>query len=186
MNLHPEKNLCNPINLGLTSGTLWADHNIGASSPSDFGDLFAWGETSIKNNYSQGYYNAKDKPSKTIARTKFDAASKLLGKNWSLPTEQQYKELIDECQWTWKQIDGHVGFEIEGPSGNSIFLPATGWICSTYIEYQNTYVYYWNSDRVIHNPQFARSLRFPDKEGKPNLANGYLYYGRGIRAVYTY
>ena len=33
------------IDLGLPSGTLWMDRNIGASSPEDAGLYFAWGET---------------------------------------------------------------------------------------------------------------------------------------------
>ncbi len=39
------------VDLGLPSGTLWADRNIGASSPEDYGDYFAWGETTTKSNY---------------------------------------------------------------------------------------------------------------------------------------
>jgi hypothetical protein len=36
----------NMVDLGLPSGLLWADRNVGASSPEDFGTYFAWGETS--------------------------------------------------------------------------------------------------------------------------------------------
>lgn len=35
----------NMVDLGLPSGLLWADRNIGASSPEDPGLYFAWGET---------------------------------------------------------------------------------------------------------------------------------------------
>lgn len=35
----------NMVDLGLPSGLLWADRNVGASAPEDFGTHFAWGET---------------------------------------------------------------------------------------------------------------------------------------------
>ena len=33
------------VDLGLTSGNLWATCNVGATNPQDYGDYFAWGET---------------------------------------------------------------------------------------------------------------------------------------------
>jgi len=40
------------VDLGLTSGTLWATCNIGATNPEDYGDYYAWGET--ETHYSAG------------------------------------------------------------------------------------------------------------------------------------
>ena len=34
------------VDLGLPSGTLWATCNVGAENPEDYGDYYAWGETS--------------------------------------------------------------------------------------------------------------------------------------------
>ena len=39
------------VDLGLPSGTLWATMNVGADSPEDYGDYFAWGETEPKDYY---------------------------------------------------------------------------------------------------------------------------------------
>ena len=39
------------VDLGLPSGTLWATCNIGANSPEEYGDYFAWGETVPKAAY---------------------------------------------------------------------------------------------------------------------------------------
>ena len=36
------------VDLGLPSGTLWATCNVGASKPEEWGDHFAWGETTPK------------------------------------------------------------------------------------------------------------------------------------------
>ena len=100
-----------------------------------------------------------------------------------MPSEKQFRELLDECQWLWTQKGGHCGYEIMGKNGNSIFLPAAGWIRSMSPEYQNKYGYYWTTMRNTTNQSYARSLQFP-KEGKGIIGNGYLYYGRSVRAVH--
>ena len=174
---------CRPVDLGLTSGTLWADRNVGAATLPDFGDLYAWGEISTKEDYSQGMYDSTNKPKSNITLQKNDVATTILGDDWEIPSEKQYRELLNECQWRWIQIKGHYGYEITGKNGNKIFLPAAGWICSSKPDYQNKYGYYWTSERVTSNSQFARSLQFP-KDGKGIIGNGYLYYGRSVRAVY--
>ena len=174
---------CRPVDLELPSGTLWGDRNIGAKNEADFGMLYAWGEISTKEDYSQGMYDSTNKPKSNITLQKNDVATTILGDDWEIPSEKQYRELLNECQWKWIQIKGHYGYEITGKNGNKIFLPAAGWICSTKPDYQNKYGYYWTSERVTSNPQFARSLQFP-KDGKGIIGNGYLYYGRSVRAVY--
>ena len=150
----------------------------------DFGDLYAWGEITKKKDYSQGMYDSTDKPQSIITSVKNDVAKCIIGGNWATPTEKQFKELLSECQWEWAQIEGHYGFKIIGKNGNHIFLPAARWICSTKTDYQNKYGYYWTSERTTSNPQFARSSQFP-RDGKGIIGNGYLYYGRSIRAVYV-
>ena len=149
---------CQPVDLGLTSGTMWADRNVGAATASDFGNLYSW--------------------------PKHDVAVAELGGEWSMPSEEQFKELLSECKWHWKKVDGHNGYEIEGKNGNRIFLPASGWNRGTVVEYQNQYGYYWTSERSI-NTRFARSLQFP-KNGKGIVGNGDLHVGRSVRAVFVY
>ena len=48
------------VDLGLPSGTLWADHNIGATNPEDYGDYYAWGETQTKETYNWTTYKWMD------------------------------------------------------------------------------------------------------------------------------
>lgn len=175
--------LCHPIDLGLSSGTLWGDRNVGAKAKTDFGDLYAWGEVKVKDDYSISDYVEQLKPSRKITSQKHDAAATVLGTEWALPTEEQFKELIIECKWIWKAANGRNGYEIIGKNGNKIFLPASGWCQSTEVENRNKYGYYWTSERSA-NPQFARSLQFP-KNGKGIVGNGFLYVGRSIRAVYV-
>lgn len=175
---------CHPVNLGLSSGTMWADRNIGAATESDFGNLYSWGETKTKEEYSISTYDERLKPIQKINQTRYDVAVSELGLEWSIPSEEQFKELLSECKWCWKKMDGHNGFEIEGKNGNRIFLPASGWNRGTEVEYQNQFGYYWTSDRSL-NTRFARSLRFP-KDGKGVVDNGDLYVGRSVRAVFVF
>lgn len=178
-----ENDQCQPIDLGLPSGTLWGDRNLGAKKPSDYGNLYAWGEIKSKEDYSQYTYVEQLKPYHKITTPQHDAATAELGEKWSMPTEEQFKELLLECNWHWTNKNGHNGYDIVGKNGNRIFLPASGWSRDTTIEYQNQYGNYWTSERSS-NTKFARSLQFP-KDGKGIVGNGYLHHGRNIRAVYV-
>lgn len=161
------------VDLGLTSGTLWADKNIGAKHIGDYGELYSWGEVETKKDYRQLCYSNID--AMRIIRTEYDVAMKILGSDWQLPSQAQFDELIRECSWEWKDN----GFSVVGKNGNSIFLPASGWSCSSVVEYKNKYGYYWTGEKV--NSTFAKELIFSNSEYK--TGNGYLYYGRSIRAV---
>lgn len=174
---------CQPVDLGLTSGTLWADRNVGASTASDFGNSYSWGEIKIKIDYSISTYVEQLKPLQITNQSKHDVAIAELGEDWSMPTEEQIRELLSECKWRWKKIDGHNGYEIEGNNGNKIFLPASGCNLGTAVEYENQRGYYWTSERSS-NSRFARRLRFP-KEGKGVVGNGDLHVGSSVRAVFA-
>lgn len=55
-----------------------------------------------------------------------DAARMSLGKKWCMPTKEQLQELLDNCEWTYGQMEGVDGWTVTGSNGNSIFLPAAG------------------------------------------------------------
>lgn len=122
------------VDLGLPSGTLWADRNVGADSPEDYGDYFAWGETTPKNIYSwvtyKFYdgsvlkYNSSDK--KTCLELSDDAAYVNWGNKWRMPTKEETLELANNCKWTISTRNGVKGFYVTGPNGNSIFMPVAG------------------------------------------------------------
>lgn len=167
----------NGVDLGLPSGTIWANMNVGANSVSDFGDLLSWGESETKESYTD-YDYVKETKNLTLWGRR-DAAYTMLGSEWHTPSANDFDELIENCCWRWTMLNGHYGYEIKGRNGNSIFLPASGWIHTDTIEYRNEYGYYWTSDWV--NDTFAKGLLFSKSEKK--IGNGYLYYGRNIRAV---
>lgn len=173
----PENEQLTGMDLSLPSGTLWANMNIGADKVSSFGDLFSWGESETKDSYTEFDYVKETKHQSLEGR--HDAAYTILGAEWQTPSVSDFQELIDNCKWTWTSRNGHNGYEVEGQNGNAIFLPASGWIHTDSVEYQNVYGYYWTSDRV--NDKFAKGLLFSKSEKK--IGNGYLYYGRNIRPV---
>jgi hypothetical protein len=165
------------IDLGLSSGTCWASMNVGAECESDYGDLFSWGEISIKDNYGQAQYGKKI-PNNIIGNT-HDVATMTFGKDWQIPSAEQFDELMSQCIWTWTEQNGHKGYKIIGSNGNMLFLPASGWICSSTIEYRNRYGYYWTGTSV--NKIYAKGILFSETMKK--IGNGYLYYGRCVRPV---
>ena len=125
------------VDLGLPSGTLWATCNVGASTPEEYGDYFAWGETKPKDCYSDStYFDTSDGKTfqkynnnggKTELDLSDDAAYVNWGEGWRIPSEQQLNELRSECTWTWCSIKGVDGHEVKSKNNNnSIFLPAAG------------------------------------------------------------
>ena len=112
------------IDLGLPSGTLWADRNVGADSPEGYGYYFRFGETTPYTKDSQPYEDVGIEGE--FAGTKRDAATVILGGQWRMPTLEQIKELITECSRQWTEVGGVNGVMVTGPNGNSIFLPAAG------------------------------------------------------------
>ena len=123
------------VDLGLS--VKWAMTNIGANTPEDYGDYFAWGETEPKDEYTwENYkwcdgtdthitkYNTSD--GKITLELEDDAAHVNWGSNWRMPRKDELKELIDSCQWERATFNDVVGNKITGPNGNSIFIPAAG------------------------------------------------------------
>ena len=132
------------VDLGLPSGVKWANMNLGASKPEDYGDYYAWGETSPKSNYTWGTYKWNDGSEMNITKyitdhaaanvddkdkldPEDDVAHVVLGGGWRMPTNEELTELIDRCNWTWTTMNGVNGYLVASKSGgSSIFLPAAG------------------------------------------------------------
>lgn len=146
------------VDLGLPSGTLWATCNVGAESPEDYGDYFAWGETEPKTEYTSNTYkwcnggnlsnitkyNSSD--NKMILELEDDAAYVNWGSSWRMPTIQEQEELRTECTWTWSTQNGVNGYKVTSKiNGNSIFLPAAGYRTITYLNESGSYGHYWSS-----------------------------------------
>lgn len=127
------QNASDAVDLGLSVN--WASHNIGAKHPEQSGSFFAWGEYKEKSYYFYDTYEFTDKTvdyqscidiGNHIANTSYDAAHILWGGEWKMPSENEFAELIEKCEWIWTNYNGVEGYKVIGTNGNSIFLPASG------------------------------------------------------------
>lgn len=134
------------VDLGLPSGLKWASCNVGADSPEDYGDYFAWGEISPKDEYITGNNITFGEQMDDISsNAQYDAATANWGEGWRMPTKEEMQELNDECIWTWTTYKGVYGCQVTGPNGNSIFLPAAGYRTRFLLDYDGYIGYYWSS-----------------------------------------
>lgn len=152
------------VDFGLS--VMWANWNLGASSPEEYGDYYAWGETETKSEYSwstykwcNGSYSTMTKycnntsygkyDGKTVLVPEDDAAHISLGGNWRMPTNEEWGELIDNCTWSWTTMNGVYGIKItsnkEGYTDKWMFLPAAGYRRGASLEMTGSYGNYWSS-----------------------------------------
>ena len=130
------------VDLGLPSGLKWATCNVGAIKPEEYGDYFAWGETTPKQSYEKSNYKWYKKSFFGVVykRTKYkdereslleytdDAARVNWGGKWRMPTRAEQDELRTHCTWEWTALNGIEGHKVTSKkNGNSIFLPAAGY-----------------------------------------------------------
>ena len=161
------------VDMGLS--VYWGTCNIGADSPSDFGNFYAWGETEPKSDYLWGNY--KYGYSRKI--TKFienhvkildyneDVARIVNGEGWHIPTIGEWIELRTKCKWEWSYKNGVSGYKVTGPNGNYIFLPAAGYYYGDH-GYKNKGIAgeYWTSTMYSDNPTKAINFKMTKEEHK--------------------
>ena len=133
--------------VGLGLSVKWATCNVGAISPEQYGEYYAWGETSTKNTGENcSTYN---KSIGNIAGTSRDVAHVKWGGNWRMPTKAEFDELQNRnnCTWEWTTQNGKRGYKVTSKkNGNSIFLPAAGFRRSGMeLYYDGSIGYYWSS-----------------------------------------
>lgn len=175
-----------PVDLGLS--VKWASWNLGATAPAEIGDFIAWGELQPKISYSPyGYsgwsvdlagqslvikkYNSDSQygncDHKHVLDSEDDAASVRWGGNWRIPTEAEWNELIENCTWTWTNVDGMNGFSVTGTkpgfTDKSVFFPAAGGYedDEQYLA-PGTMGVYWTS--IVSSPLNANYLSFDESD----------------------
>ena len=168
------------VDLGLPSGTLWAETNIGASTPYEDGDYFAWAETKPKSRYSLDNQKSnvnKYKDGKTTLDAADDAATANWGSSCRMPSTTEMKELKDKCTWTWKSnYNGASGYLVKGSNGNSIFLPATGLRDEEDFVFHGTEGNYWSSQTLKIGKYDAEFLSFSNDDFDIAYSNSYMGY----------
>ena len=149
------------VDLGLPSGLKWATCNVGAKTPSEYGDYYAWGETTTKTSYTEENSKTINKKIGEIrGNASYDAARANWGGTWRMPTKAEFDELLSKCTWKWTSRGGNNGYNVTGPNGNSIFLPAAGGRFGTSLYYAGSYGFCWSSTPNESYTQYACSLYF--------------------------
>lgn len=178
------------VDLGLS--VKWADMNIGAEKPEDYGWSLAWGETKPKDVYYwETYFDTNDGGStfsKYTTSTKItldpedDAAHVNWGGDWRMPTKAEQDELCNKCTWTWTTQNGVNGYKVTSKvNGNSFFLPAAGCRLDSGLSLAGSYGYYWSSSLSPDSDYDAYSLYF--HLGCWDWYGINRYRGRSVRAV---
>ena len=185
------------VDLGLS--VKWATYNVGATKPEEYGDYFAWGEISPKNDYSwatyrwcNGYaasltkYNTKTGygtvDRKTTLELSDDAAHANWGGKWRMPTKAEFDELESNCTWSWTTQGGTEGYKVTSKkNGNSIFLPAAGLRRGSSADGVGSNGNYWSSSLYTDLP-YSAWFMFLDS-GDHSMYSFYRYYGRSVRPV---
>ena len=150
------------VDLGLPSGLLWCTHNIGASTPQESGLYFSWGN--IEGHLSEEGYKFNENYSETPGASltgnipvndTYDAAYHIMGTLCRIPTSSDFEELVSNCTYTWTTQNNQSGaLFTSNINGNSIFLPAVGYIFSNEVTNNDSSGNYWSSTTKNTTPKF--------------------------------
>ena len=155
------------------NGHMWATCNVGAMFPHNRGGIFAWGETTPKESYTEDNY---------LCTQYDDAARQLWGGAWHTPTEADWYWLLTNGEWLWtEERDGIsvMGMTVTSKiNGNTIFLPGTGYNTLS----SSSMGYYWSS--TLATLDRAWMLYF--SSGELYMPHYYCYYGMAIRPVIVF
>ena len=189
------------VDLGLPSGTKWATCNVGATNPEAYGNYYAWGETEPKTTYNwstykwcDGSYDTLTKyctrssygtvDNKTVLELADDAARANWGGQWRMPTDDEWTELRENCEWTW--TSNYNGTGVAGRivtsniNGNSIFLPAAGYRYDDDLCDAGSDGGYWSSSLAV-NSNYAWVVFFGSDDVVRSGSGRYC--GRSVRPV---
>ena len=171
------------VDLGLS--VKWATCNVGANTPEEYGNYYAWGETSTKSNYDDDNCKTWERSMSDIrGNSSYDAARANWGGSWRLPTKAEFDELISNCTRQWTTQNGVAGMRFTSKrNGNSIFLPAAGWRNGTSTIVAGEYGIYWSSTPYEGNSQYAYYLYFLSGGSAYSDDWCYRYYGHTVRPV---
>ena len=157
------------VDLGLS--VKWATCNIGASSPQDPGEYFAWGEIRTKSEYTWATYDFSREANTDMkkyngtdnlqaADAEEDIVHVRYGGNWRMPTLNELNELRNNCTWQEiKENDVLVAYKIVSKTNyNYIYLPVTGYKQGSELKDEHR-AHYWTGTRNDNSyPQKARAL----------------------------
>ena len=188
------------VDLGLPSGTLWATCNVGATTPEEYGDYFAWGETIPKETYNWSTYQYCNGSGSSFTKyctsslygyngfidnlttllLEDDAAWINWGTEWRIPSKEEWQELYQNTTHIWTTLNGVNGRLFTATNGNSLFLPAAGSRNENNINGIGNTGTYW-SNSLYGYPYDAWFLRLNSSDC--GMLHYYRYTGLSVRAV---
>lgn len=181
------------VDLGIVVGgkkIKWATCNVGAANPQDYGNYFAWGETTSKTNYNSGWSNYFDggptftkyniSGGKTVLEPENDAARANWGGSWRMPTNAEMEALLGLSK-EWGTYEGANGYKFTG-NGKTLFLPAAGSLLGANLCNAGSFGYYWSSSLYEYNSGYAWDVYF-GSEYADSDDYGYRYLGQSVRPV---
>ena len=190
------------VDLGLPSGLLWADRNVGASSPEDYGNYYAWGETVSKEVYdwtTYAYGNNYDQLTKycdgsdygldgftdnlTTLQASDDAATANFGGKARTPTRDEWEELLSQTTYGMVSCNGVRGLLLTGRNGKLLFLPAAGFRAGSNLIFAGEDGDYWSSTLYTGYPDHAWGFCFDSDDQRMSYTGGYRDDGFSVRAV---
>ncbi len=188
------------VDLGLPSGLLWTECNLGATAPEQYGNYYAWGETTTKSTYNWDSYKYHTYVEGALHMTKYvpsdglttllpedDVATQLLGPEAHIPTVTEWLELLAYTTVTNETLNGVAGRRFTSTvNGKSFFVPYTGYKTGSSTASPGSCTYFWTStvspsyvgqavDIYIHDSYAGLYGGNTNGEGR--------YYGFPIRAV---
>ena len=152
-----------PVDLGLS--VKWAQYNIGANRPEGYGSYYTWGATetwsSVKNtspyshlsSYWQSHKDEIVDENSNLYRSK-DPVKHLVGKNWRMPTKNEFEELLEKCSYEMITLNGRYGCLFKskqtGYTDKWLFFPCTDvcWAGDRADPERNHLAFYWSSTVV--------------------------------------
>lgn len=193
------------VDLGLPSGTLWADRNVGAEKPEDFGLYFAWGETQgytgitdtkkfkwsdyelcggsnstlTKYNNKSSYGTVDNK----LVLEQVDDAAYTSDNTCRMPTRAELEELTANTTSTWETLNGVNGRRFTSKTnGNSIFVPVAGECDNSSVSNVGSTGYLWSSSLSESDSRCAWNLYIDNFDVSMYYSND-RYFGYTIRAI---
>lgn len=167
------------VDMGLS--VQWASCNLGAESPEQIGNFYAWGECEQNATYSWRDSKSYNRKFPEVLTDDVDVAATVLGDGWRMPTDAEVRELMDKCEMREVERNGCYGFEFVAPNGSSIFLPAAGYRHDTTLFHDNIEALYWSASSLVGDNKRALALYINNHEALVDTL--YRYYGAQIRPV---
>ena len=200
------------VDLGLPSGLKWAAYNVGAESPEQSGDYFAWGEVEPKSYYFWDTYKYSGDKDSTFTKyctdtlcglngfvdnkvqldIEDDAAHVNWGGKWRIPTADEIDDLRYSCTWEWTTQNGVIGLlgtsRVEGYTDRTIFFPAAGYMLEDSLQYGEDYIFglYWSKSAHDYLDPLYSSSVFLFLKNSDRIEFNYFYprfVGATVRAV---